>query len=135
MAAPPKTKPPYVAGASVAPTDAGPAEAMQQQLDLLQTNIDALWTRYDEGMGKDERGALVDLSAALVDLELERSDLKLKLEGLKVTSPRWDAILATLRVVNADMTEGMKTLKAIIKAVTLAQNAVKAIKGVAGALL
>lgn len=134
MAAPPK-KPPYVPGASVASADAGPAEAMQLQLDLLQKNIDALWTRYDEGMGKEERGALVDLSAVLVDLELERSDLKLKLEAIKVTSPRWDAILATLRVVNADLADGMRTLKAIIKAVTLAQNAVKAIKGVAGALL
>jgi hypothetical protein len=135
MAAPPKSKPPYVPGASVAPAQAGPAEAMQQQLDLLQKNIDALWDRYDAGMGKDDRDGLMALSQALVEMELERSDLKLKLEAIKVTSPRWDAILATLRAVNADMTEGMKTLKKIVQAVNLAQNAVKAIKGVAGALL
>jgi hypothetical protein len=125
----------YSPGASVAPTEAGRAEAMQAELDQLQANIDALWQRFDAGMGKDDRGALVDLSAALVDLELERSDLRLKLEGLSVTSPRWDAMLATLRAVNADLAQGMKTLKAIVKAVGLAQNAVKALKGVAGALL
>jgi predicted nucleic acid-binding Zn-ribbon protein len=114
---------------------AADAKMMQAELDRLKANIDALWERYDAAIGKEDRGALVDLSAALTDLELERSDLRLALESLRVNSPRWDALLATLRAVNEDLETGLKKLKQAARLVDLAAKGAKAIKGVVGALL
>lgn len=111
------------------------ADAMEIELERLQAHIDALWQRYDHGIGTAPRGLLVDLSAALVELELERSDLRVKLEERRVTGPRWDAMLATLRAINEDLATGMKRLKQVVKVVDTATRAAKTLKSVAGALL
>lgn len=127
----------------VVPPPAGPvpppavpdAAIMQAELDRLKTNIDALWDRYDGAIGTEQRALLVDLSAVLTELELERSDLRQSLERLQVNSPRWDAILATLRAVNGDLDEGLKELRQVSRLIDLAAKGAKAIKGVVAALL
>jgi hypothetical protein len=127
-----RAMPPTPPPAAATVPDAG---SMQVELDRLKANIDALWDRYDSGIGKHDRTILVDLSAALTELELERSDLRLALEQLRVNSPRWDALLATLKAVNEDLEVGLKKLKQVARFVELAAKAAKAIKGVVGALL
>lgn len=117
------------------PPAASDAAAIEAELDRLKAGIDQLWARYDEAIGAADRATLVELSAALTELELERSDLRLALESLQVNSPRWDAMLAMLRVVNDDLQEGLRELKAVAHALDLATKAVNAIKGVVAALL